>query len=127
LRNPDRDIHVVTVDEVAAAGGITKPVLYDHFSSKHDLYLQVCRHIREGLLAAGREAIALPPGKAARIREGVEAFFAYAERQPDAIRVLLSPPRDERELYLAVQAIQDDATASILRMVLAAGVPPPQN
>jgi AcrR family transcriptional regulator len=122
-----RGFHGVSVDEIAAAAGITKPVLYDHFSSKHDLYIQVCRHIRESLLEAGRDVIRPPRSMAARIRAGVEAFFLYAEKHPAAIRILLSPPRDDKKLYRTIQAIQDEATASIMNMILAAGVRAPEN
>lgn len=117
--------HGVTVDEVATASKITKPVLYDHFSSKADLYIQVNEEIRERLLAAGRRVIIPPQSLAARIRAGVEAFFRFAENNPAVIRVLLSPPRDERKLYRSVQTIQDEATKSIVRMIVAAGVQTP--
>ena len=122
-----RGFHGVSVDEIAAASKITKPVLYDHFSSKQDLYMQVSREIRERLLSAGREVILSSPGIAARIRAGVEAFFVFAEKNLGAIRILLSPPRDEDRLYRSIQVLQDEATASLMKMVLAAGVPAPVN
>jgi AcrR family transcriptional regulator len=118
----DRGFHGVSVDEIASASRITKPVLYDHFSSKQDLYLQVSREIRERLLAAGRHVIQRPWSLAERIRAGVEAFFIFAEENPAAIRILLSPPKDEKKLYRAIQAVQDEATASIMKMLLAAGL-----
>jgi AcrR family transcriptional regulator len=120
-----RGFHGVTVNEVATASKVTKPVLYDHFSSKSDLYIQVSKEIRERLLAAGRHFILPPQSFAARIRAGVGAFFRFAETNPAVIRVLLSPPRHERKLYRAVQAIQDEATNSIVRMIIAAGVRTP--
>jgi AcrR family transcriptional regulator len=123
----DRGFHAVSVDEIAFASGITKPVLYDHFSSKQDLYIQVSREIRERLLAAGRDVIQRPHNLAERIRIGVEAFFVFAEANPAAIRILLSPPKDEKKLYRAIQALQDEATASIMKMVLASGLRVPNN
>jgi AcrR family transcriptional regulator len=123
----DRGFHAVSVDEIASASGITKPVLYDHFSSKQDLYIQVSREIRERLLAAGRDVIQRPHNLAERIRIGVEAFFVFAEENPAAIRILLSPPKDEKKLYRAIQALQDEATASIMKMVLASGLRVPNN
>jgi AcrR family transcriptional regulator len=122
-----RGFHGVSVDEIVAASKITKPVMYDHFSSKQDLYIQVSREIRERLLSAGRDVILSPPGIAAKIRAGVEAFFVFAEKNPAAIRILLSPPRDEAKLYRSIQILQDEATASLMKMVLAAGVPAPVN
>jgi AcrR family transcriptional regulator len=40
-----------TMDEIAARAQITKPVLYDHFSSKQALFLTVLETIRDGLIA----------------------------------------------------------------------------
>jgi AcrR family transcriptional regulator len=122
-----RGFHGASIDAIVAASGITKPVLYDHFSSKGDLYIQVCKHIRERLLAAGNQVVTPSRGIAERIRAGVEAFFEFAEQNPAAIRILLSPPRDEKRLYGAVQAVQDEATAAITKMYLAIGVTPPRD
>lgn len=119
-----RGFHGVSLDEIAAAASITKPVLYDHFSSKEDLYLRVCEEIRERLLQSGREVIAPPQTLSQRLRAGVEAFFVFAGHNPAAIRILLSPPRDVKRLYKAIQKIQDEATQSILATMLQAGVDP---
>src|SRR5208282_2258408 len=94
-----RGFHGVTVDEIASASKVTKPVLYDHFVSKADLYVQVSKDIRERLLAAGRNHVTQPQSLADRIQSGVEAFFRFASDNPDVIRVLLSPPRAEKKLY----------------------------
>jgi AcrR family transcriptional regulator len=123
----DRGFHGVSVAEIASAASITKPVLYDHFSSKQDLYIQVSRGIRERLLAAGRAVTQPPRSLAERIRAGVEAFFVFAEENPAAIRILLSPPRDEKKLYRAIQAIQEEATISIMKMLFALGLRVPDN
>jgi AcrR family transcriptional regulator len=122
-----KGFHAATVDEIAAATKISKPVLYDHFSSKQELYLEVCKEIRERLLAAGREVILPPQSLGTRIRAGVEAFFLFGESNPEAIRILLSPPRDEVEVFRAVEAIQDEATESIMKLVLAVGVAKPED
>jgi hypothetical protein len=59
---------------------------------------------------------------AVRIRAGVEAFFLFAEENPAAILILLSPPRSEKKLYQTLQTIQDEATQSITQMILGPGV-----
>jgi AcrR family transcriptional regulator len=122
-----RGFHGVSVDEIAFASSITKPVLYDHFSSKQDLYIQASREVRDRLLAAGGEVIEAPRGLAQRIRAGVEAFFVFAEENPAAIKILLSPPMDEKKLYRALQAVQDEATVSITKMLLRVGLRIPNN
>ena len=87
-----RGYHSTSMDDIAAAAGISKPVLYDHFSSKLDLYTRLTESIRDELTARGAAAMAsdAPPSK--RIRTGVEAFFAFVEERPSAARVLLFTP-----------------------------------
>ena len=120
-----RGYHAVSIDQIAAAAEVTKPVVYDHFGSKQELYLEVCRSIREALLAAGKSVIFPANGLERRIRAGVDSFFAFSERNPAAIQVLQTPPRDEPAIYAAVQVIQNEATDAILQIVIAAGVKKP--
>jgi len=122
-----RGFHGISIEEIAKASKISKPVLYDHFHSKHDLYLQVSREIRERLLMVGKQVIMSQQSLVARIRAGVEAFFVFAEENPAAIRILLLPYQDEKKLCRAIQVIQDEATASIMKMILDAGVRVPDN
>ena len=52
-----RGYHSTSMDEIAAAAGISKPVLYDHFSSKLDLYRQLTEGIRDELTGRGAAAM----------------------------------------------------------------------
>jgi AcrR family transcriptional regulator len=121
-----RGFHSASIDEIAAASKITKPVLYDHFASKEDLYIQVCKEIRERLFASSAKVIKNHDVDAS-IRSTVEVFFKFADENPAAIRILLSPPRDEKKLYRAIQQVQDEATAAITKLYLSIGVPSPRD
>ena len=37
----ERGFHATSMDDIAEAAGVTKPVLYQHFRSKRDLYREV--------------------------------------------------------------------------------------
>jgi AcrR family transcriptional regulator len=114
-----RGYHSTSMDEIAAAAGITKPVLYDHFSSKLDLYKQLTEGIRDELTGRGATAMAGDAPAGSRIRTGIEAFFAFVEERPSAARVLLFTPVGEPELVDAAREVQAGATAAIAALLTA--------
>src|SRR5436305_14870864 len=71
-----------SVGEIAAAAGITKPVLYDHFASKRDLFVAVMERTRDELTARGAAAMRAEAPLQDRIRTAIAAFFAYVEDTP---------------------------------------------
>jgi len=105
--------------EIAAAAGVTKPVLYLHFTSKEGLYVALLEEISGTLTRRGAEAMAADAPPRERVRAAVEAFFAYAEERPAAVRVLLAGHRGDAALDRESARIQRQVTAR-LRDVLAA-------
>lgn len=118
----ERGYHGVSVEEVANAAGVTKPVLYDHFRSKEALFVAVTVQIRDHLLQLSEQSLPSSGTKSEAISSVVAAFFVFAEKQPSAIEVLVGAPRAERKLYRQVQAIQDGATDSLVEMISAIGM-----
>lgn len=78
------------MDEIAAAAGVSKAVVYDHVSSKRELYTQLLDAIRDDLERAVEQALE-PAGAQGelRVRVGVTAFFRYVEEHPEGCRLLL--------------------------------------
>ena len=113
-----RGYHSTSMDDIAAAAGISKPVLYDHFASKLDLYTQLTEAIRDELTGRGAAAMAgdAPPGE--RIRTAVDAFFTFVEERPSAARVLLFTPVGEPELVDAAREVQAGATAALTALLV---------
>src|SRR5271170_8370679 len=68
----ERGYRATTMDDIAEAAGVTKPLLYQHFSSKRALYLELVEAVSDELLAA----IALATGSAAGPRQQVDEGFA---------------------------------------------------
>jgi AcrR family transcriptional regulator len=113
-----RGYHSTSMGEIAAAAGVSKPVLYDHFESKLDLYTQLTEGIRDELTGRGAAAMAGggPPGE--RIRTAIDAFFAFVEERPSAARVLLFTPVGEAELVDAARHVQAGATAALTALLV---------
>jgi AcrR family transcriptional regulator len=84
----ERGYGEVTMDEVAAAVGVTKPLLYTYFGNKERLYLACMEPAAQGLQDAVAGAVAEAEHPADALRPGVRAFFEFVDRDRDAWRVL---------------------------------------
>jgi AcrR family transcriptional regulator len=84
------------MDEIAAAAGVSKAVVYDHVASKRELYTELLDAIRLDLETVIGEALAsLGPSGAPggvrgeqRLHVAVNAFYQYVEERPEATRLL---------------------------------------
>jgi AcrR family transcriptional regulator len=73
---------------IATAAGISRTVLYDHFPSKHALFVELLRDQHAVLLAHLQAALATEGPMRERMRDTFDAFFAFAEEHPVAWRLL---------------------------------------
>ena len=83
-----RGYAAVTMDDVAAAVGVTKPLLYTYFGNKERLYVACMQPAGEALSRTVVEAIDGAASYAEAVERGVHAFFAFVDRDRDAWRVL---------------------------------------
>jgi AcrR family transcriptional regulator len=81
----------VTMEEMATAGGITKPILYRHFVDRDGLVLAVTETaLREiGAILDGKLGEALSDAPPHSIRATIDAFFEYVEREPELYRFIV--------------------------------------
>jgi AcrR family transcriptional regulator len=69
--------HAAAMDDIAEAGGVSKPVLYQHFPSKLDLYLALLDASCDSLVEVVREALASNDHNADRVVATMGAFYAF--------------------------------------------------
>jgi AcrR family transcriptional regulator len=104
---------------ISNAAGVTKPVLYDHFASKRDLFVELIEEISRDMTSRTAEAMAADAPSEARVRSAFEAFFAYVEERPAAARVLFVLPRTDPELLGAAQTVQAGVTRDLAGLLAA--------
>lgn len=68
-----------SMDDIAAAAGVTKPVLYQHFASKETLYKEVIDVLGASLLEVARSLRDVPGPPQARVEEGLRRFTEMVE------------------------------------------------
>jgi AcrR family transcriptional regulator len=87
-----------TLDEIAAASNVTKPILYRHFASKKALYLALLERHRDDLPRFFERVPAdLPFDK--RVEAILETWFAYVEEHGYAWRMLFRDSGGDDEIH----------------------------
>ena len=80
--------HGASMAAVAEAAGVTKPVLYQHFPSKRDLFLQLLADVGARLGEVIAKATADAAGPHAQVAAGFEAYFEFVAQNEAAFRLL---------------------------------------
>jgi AcrR family transcriptional regulator len=83
-----RGYAAVTMDEVAAAVGVTKPLLYNYFGNKERLYIACMERSGDALEKTILETVADAGSPAEALNEGLRAFFAFLDADRAAWAVL---------------------------------------
>ncbi|MEO2172405.1 MAG: TetR/AcrR family transcriptional regulator [Acidimicrobiales bacterium] len=79
--------HETSMSALAAEAGVTKPVLYQHFASKHDLFEELLAETGERLMRA-IEASEVEETPRRRVEAGFRAYFRFFEERPAAFALL---------------------------------------
>jgi len=80
--------HAAAMDEIAERAGVSKPVLYQHFPSKLELYLALLDQHAERLVDRVREALASTTDNKARVAASVSAYFDFVDGGDGAFRLV---------------------------------------
>lgn len=80
--------HGAAMEQIAQRAGVTKPVLYQHFVSKKELYLALLESDMSRLLAQVSQALERAPSNHQRIQGGLRAYFEFIEANVDSFRLL---------------------------------------
>lgn len=84
----ERGYAAVTMDEIAAAVGVTKPLLYNYFGNKERLYTACMERDGDALSGTIGDAVEATANPAEALGAGVRAFFAFLDSDRDAWAVL---------------------------------------
>jgi AcrR family transcriptional regulator len=84
------------MDDIAAAAGVTKPVVYRYFTDKADLYVAVGQQAANQLMLEVLGAIEAGGGPKAVITAAVDAYLAQIENSPNLYRFVVARPLAER-------------------------------
>ncbi|GGP11765.1 TetR/AcrR family transcriptional regulator [Nonomuraea glycinis] len=80
--------HAAAMDEIAERAGVSKPVLYQHFPGKLELYLALLELHVEDMVTRCREALASTHENKLRVQATFSAFFDFVSTQGEAFRLV---------------------------------------
>ena len=78
------------MESIAEAAGVTKPVLYQHFSSKRALYSALLANDLGRLTKELEVAFSQAESNGERLRQGFGAYLDFVDRHEDAFRLLFT-------------------------------------
>ncbi len=80
--------HAAAMDDIAEVAGVSKPVLYQHFPGKLELYLALLDASSDALVAAVEEALASTADNKLRVQATVQAYFDFVDDPGGAFRLI---------------------------------------
>jgi AcrR family transcriptional regulator len=83
-----RGFAVVTMDDIAAEVGVTKPLLYNYFGNKERLYVACMERAGDALLATIEETVRPSANPGDLLNDGLRAFFTFLDADRAAWAVL---------------------------------------
>ena len=110
--------HGTSMNDVAEAAGVTKPVLYQHFESKRDLYQALLNDVGSRLLDRIAKGVADATDGKSQTELGFRAYFRWVADDHDAFLLLFgSGSRRDNEFASAVRRITAEAAGAIAPLI----------
>ena len=102
----ERPFDEVSIDDIAAAAGISKNLLYHYFTGKRELFLEVIRDSSRRMLDATAPDPGLEPRE--RLRASLRAHLDYAEEHATGYAKLMRAVGTDEEVLAIVDAARHE-------------------
>lgn len=110
--------HGASMNDVADAAGVTKPVLYQHFDSKRELYRALLEEVGSRLLSAIAKATADAPDGRSQTQRGFQAYFRWVAEDHDEFKLLYGGgTRRDEEFRKAIRHVTAEAAEAIAPLI----------
>lgn len=110
--------HETSMEEIADSAGVTKPVLYQHFASKQQLFLELLDTVGRDLLQDVEARAAAEDHPYRRVLAGFRAYFNFVCQRTSAFQLVFgSGARLSDEFADSVRHIEEGIAAIIARFI----------
>ncbi len=107
------------MDDIAERAGVSKPVLYQHFPGKLDLYLALLDLHCEALVRKLVDAIAEGDNNKTRVQAAMQAYFDFVDDNGEAYRLVFeSDLRNDPAVKERVDRVEQGCVAAITDTII---------
>jgi AcrR family transcriptional regulator len=110
--------HAAAMDDIAERAGVSKPVLYQHFPGKLDLYLALLDVSCEEIIDNCRRALASTQDNKQRVAATIDVFYEYVAEDTGAFRLVFeSDLTNEPAVRMHVDRVTTECAALIAEVI----------
>ncbi|HEX2771293.1 MAG TPA: TetR/AcrR family transcriptional regulator [Micromonosporaceae bacterium] len=111
--------HQAAMDDIAERAGVSKPVLYQHFPGKLELYLALLDTHCDALVAKVRDAMRSTTENKDRVSGAVRAYFDFVDHESEAFRLVFeSDLRNEPAVRDRMERVEQGCIAAITDTIM---------
>ena len=111
--------HAAAMDDIAERAGVSKPVLYQHFPGKLELYLALLDTHCDAIIAKVREAMLATHDNKERVKGAVRAYFDFVDHESEAFRLVFeSDLRNDPQVRQRVERVEQGCIAAVTDTII---------
>ncbi|GAA4904501.1 TetR family transcriptional regulator [Stackebrandtia albiflava] len=115
-----RGYHATAMDDIADRAGVSKPVLYQHFPGKLELYLALLDTHGAALVDTVRKAMESTTDNKFRVQAAMRAYFDFVDARGEAFRLVFeSDLRNDPAVAERVDRVERDCGQAIAQTIMA--------
>ena len=112
--------HAAAMDDIAERAGVSKPVLYQHFPGKLDLYLALLDASCDTIIDNCRAALSSTSVNRERVEAPLRVFYSYVAAKEGAFRLVFeSDLTSEQDVRERVDRVTTECAAMIADVIRA--------
>lgn len=110
--------HAAAMDDIAERAGVSKPVLYQHFPGKLDLYLALLDVSCDTIIDNCRRALTSTQDNKQRVAATIDVFYEYVAQDTGAFRLVFeSDLTNEPAVRAHVDRVTNECAALIAEVI----------
>jgi AcrR family transcriptional regulator len=112
--------HAAAMDDIAERAGVSKPVLYQHFPGKLELYLALLDTHCDAMVNRVRAAMSSSPDNRSRVAAAMSAYFDFVGHESEAFRLVFeSDLRNDPAVRERVERVERGCVDAITATIMA--------